>query len=351
MVGNKRIRDYDIEIGEMTPGARNAISDIEGVKVGHCTLSDGAVQTGVTAIIPNKGNLFKNKVIATPHVINGFGKFVGLLQVEEMGVIETPIILTNTLSIGTGCNALIEYMLDQNNDIGVTTSTVNPIVCECNDGYLNDIRTPNVRPEHIFEALRQADEDFDEGAVGAGTGMSCYKLKGGIGTASRQINLDKTYHLGALVLSNMGQTRDFAIKGNKIGQEILRRIEEDPLPDVGSIIIVLATDAPLNERQLKRVAKRAVVGLAHTGSYIGTDSGEIVLAFSTQNSVPHYEQEQIASCQRMHESNIDLFFRAASEVTEEAILNSMIAAPATVGRYGLMRRSLKDFEDLLGPCV
>lgn len=351
MSKNKRIRDYGIHVGQMATGVRNALTDVPGVKVGHCTLSDGNVQTGVTAILPHDGNLFKNKVVAASHIINGFGKSTGLVQVEEMGVIETPLVLTNALSVGTVCNALIKYMLSDNKDIGVTTSTVNPVVFECNDGYLNDIRTPNVKEAHVFEAIENASKDFDEGAVGAGTGMSCFKLKGGIGTSSRQIALDHTYHLGAMVLSNMGQTRDLTICGNNIGTEILDRMSEDPLPDVGSIIIILATDAPLNERQLKRISKRAVVGLARTGSFIGTGSGEIVLAFSTKNTVTHYKHEPVSACLRVHEGEMDLFFRAAAEATEEAILNSMVSAPATDGRDGLSRPSLKDFEDLLGRCV
>lgn len=343
----KRIRDYGVTIGEMPTGQRNAITDVPGVTVGHCTLSDGPVQTGVTAVIPRPGNLFRHKVMAATHIVNGFGKSAGLLQVEEMGVLETPILLTNTLSVGTAYSALVEHMLAENDDIGATTSTVNPVVCECNDGYLNDIRAMSVRTEHVHEALSSAGPDVAEGAVGAGRGMSCFKLKGGIGTASRRIDLGKPYHLGALVMSNMGQTRDLTIAGRTIGPEICRRNGGDALPDVGSIIIILATDAPLCDRQLKRLAKRAVVGLARTGSFIGNGSGEIVLAFTTENVVPHYEQDAVETYQRVHEKHMDILFRAAAESVEEAVLNSMTMAAPVTGRDGLSRRSLSQYADLI----
>ena len=347
MLEQKRIRDFGITIGEMDPGAKNSITDIEGIKVGHTTVSHGSAQTGVTAIFPQDRNLFQNKITAAVHVINGFGKSMGQMQVEEMGVIETPILLTNTLSIGVASNVLIQYMLDQNKDIGDTTSTVNPMVFECNDAYLNDIRGSHIKPEHVMNALNNADSDFKEGSVGAATGMSCYKLKGGIGTASRRIKLgEEEGHLGALVMTNMGQKRDLTIAGKQIGQDIINTDGNDKQPDEGSIIIILATDLPLTERQLKRVAKRAIVGLSRTGSYIGNGSGEVVLAFTTKNSVSHYKQATIESFNRIHEKELDLLFRAAAESTEEAILNSMITAKRTTGRHGHTRSSLTEFAHL-----
>ena len=342
----KRIADYGIKIGELLPGRRNAISDVPGVMVGHSTLNDGQIQTGVTAILPHAGNLYRDKVMAATHIINGFGKSVGLLQVEEMGVLETPIILTNTLGVGIACTALVEHMLQQNEDIGTTTGTVNPVICECNDGYLNDIRSLSVQGHHVHHALACASSDIAEGAVGAGRGMSCFKLKGGIGTASRQLACGGGYHLGALVLSNMGQTRDLMVAGRAIGPDISARDGGDKLPDVGSIIIVLATDAPLCERQLKRLSKRAVVGLARTGSFIGNSSGEIVLSFTTKNRVPHAPQSPLERYTRLHEKGMDSLFRAAAECVEEAILNSMVTAPAVTGRDGLKRQSLSTFSDL-----
>ena len=187
-----------LTVGRGTPGPRNLISDVPGVTVGHVTIQDGAgVNTGVTAVLPHGGNLFRDKVLAASVVINGFGKTIGLVQVEELGTIETPILLTNTLSVGTAATALVKYMLAQNADIGRTTGTVNPLVCECNDGFLNDIRGLHVREEHIFQAIAAAGPDFAEGAVGAGTGMSCLGFKGGVGSASRTAALEgRTYTVG-----------------------------------------------------------------------------------------------------------------------------------------------------------
>ena len=177
----KRITDYGVNTGILPRGPRNAITDVEGVRVGHCTLADGPVQTGVTAVLPHGGNLFREKLLAACHVINGFGKSAGLVQVEEMGTLETPVLLTNTFAVGAASEALVRHMLADNPDIGRETGTVNPVVCECNDGFLNDIRGFAVREEHVLRALASASEDFEEGAVGAGRGMSCHQLKGGIG--------------------------------------------------------------------------------------------------------------------------------------------------------------------------
>ena len=199
-------KESGLKIGRGTPGPRNLITDVPGVTVGHVTIRDGAdVNTGVTAILPHQGNIFQDKVMAASAVINGFGKSMGLVQVEELGTIETPIIMTNTLSIGTAATGLIKYMLQQNEDIGVKTGTVNPLVCECNDGRLNDIRGLHVKEEHVFEAIANCSEDFEEGVVGSGTGMCCLGLKGGIGSASRIVPVDgKDYTVGALVMSNFG---------------------------------------------------------------------------------------------------------------------------------------------------
>jgi len=348
MLNQKRIRDYGIKIGAMEPGKLNSITDIEGVRVGHVTICDGDAQTGVTAILPHQGNMFQQKLLAATHVINGFGKSMGLMQIDEMGVIETPILLSNTLSIGVASDALIQYMLEQNDDIGTTTGTVNPLVFECNDSYLNDIRTAHISKENVFEALSSTEQEFAEGAVGAGRGMSCYKLKGGIGTASRRFMIDdRESLLGALVMTNMGQKRDFTIDGKNIGEAIILVDGEDQKPDTGSIIIVLATDVALSERQLKRVAKRAAVGLSRTGSFVGSGSGEVVLAFTTKNSVSHYKNEKNEKLTRTHEDDLDILFRAAAESVEEAILNSMITAETTTGIEGNARKSLQEYMQLL----
>ncbi|MGE5633020.1 MAG: P1 family peptidase [Caulobacteraceae bacterium] len=345
----KKIRDYGIIIGCMPIGRNNSITDVEGVLVGHHTINDGDIKTGVTAVLPHPGNTFREKVVASSHVINGFGKTAGTIQVEELGTIETPIILTNTLSVGTAYDALVEYMISRNDDIGVRTGTVNPVVCECNDGFLNDIRGRHVKREHVLESIENASAMFDEGAVGAGTGMSCLGLKGGIGSASRIVRLDgKDYTLGVLVLSNFGAKEDLTIDGIKAGKIIWQEIggkEEDK----GSIITIIATDIPLSERQLKRVTKRAAIGLCRTGSFMGNGSGDIVIAFSTANKVKHYEDKDIVNFRIINEDRINDVFRAAAEATEEAVLNSLICSEETVGRDGHVKHSLKDYIYLIKP--
>ena len=336
-------KESGIKIGRGTPGQRNLITDVPGVKVGHVTIRDGAdVNTGVTAILPHEGNMFQEKVMASSCVINGFGKTMGLVQVEELGTIETPIIMTNTLSIGTAANALIKYMLQQNEDIGVKTGTVNPLVCECNDGVLNDIRGLHVKEEHVFEALANCSEEIEEGVVGSGTGMCCLGLKGGIGSASRIVKLDdKEYTVGALVMSNFGGAGRLLIEGRHMGQEIKDKLEAQQ--DKGSIIMLIATDIPLTERQLKRVARRAGVGLARTGSYYGNGSGDIAIAFTTANRVPHYSKTAVMDIKMISDNKIDPVFDMAAEAVEEAIISSLYHAETTTGRAGKVKYGLRDF--------
>ena len=347
MKEQKRLRDYGITIGRLPTGEKNSITDVPGVKVGHVTLDDGKIKTGVTAVIPHERDLFHEKLLAASHVINGFGKSVGTIQINELGTIETPILLTNTLSVGTVLDATVDYMLENNEDIGDTTGTVNAVVCECNDGeYLNDIRGKYVKKEHVFEAIKNADTEFEEGGVGAGTGMSCYKLKGGIGTASRQVSLkDKIYNVGVLILSNHGEKQDLLIDGKQVGKAIGDIDNCDSIEgDKGSIITVIATDLPLTSRQLKRVAKRAVMGIARTGSHMGHWSGEVVIAFSTANIIPHYEKDSLIEIKMLNPSKIDeIIFRAVVESTEEAILNSIVTAKTTVGKNGNFRKGLKEY--------
>ncbi len=341
----RRIEEYGIRIGRMPKGPRNTIADVPGVSVGHCTLADGAVQTGVTAVIPATGNLFREKVMAACHVINGFGKSCGIVQIEEMGTLETPILLTNTFGVGATSEALVRSMLGANPDIGRETGTVNPAVFECNDGFLNDIRALPVREEHVLRAIASAGPDFEEGAVGAGRGMSCYQLKGGIGSASRIVEYGgASFTLGALVLSNFGQMEDLTVDGRKLGGAIFGTAP--PEDEQGSIIAVLATDAPLTERQLKRVARRASVGITRTGAFIGNGSGEIALAFTTANRVFHDETSLVRRIGMFNENKINLLFRATVEATEEAVLNSMVCAEAVTGRDGHTRRSLAEFAEL-----
>ncbi|MEH7277002.1 DmpA family aminopeptidase [Neobacillus vireti] len=345
MNGQKRLRDFGVKIGRLEAGKYNSITDVEGVTVGHVTLSNKEIQTGVTAILPHQGNLFKEKLIASSHVINGFGKTMGTIQINELGTLETPIILTNTLSIGTAADALIEYMLELNPEIGITTGTVNPIICECNDMLLNDIRARFIKKEHIFQALSNASSIFKEGTVGAGTGMLCYSLKGGIGTSSRIMEIEHgTYTMGVLVLSNFGILSDLMINGKPIGKElrdaILKSREEEK--DKGSIIIIVATDLPVSERQLNRIIKRAVTGLSRTGSIITTGSGEVVIGFSTAMKIPHEKTLHCLSLSMIHEEDMDLAFRAIGEATEEAVLNSLVTASHVVGRDGNERPAFKD---------
>lgn len=327
------IDKYGIKVGRLDCGENNLITDVKGVKVGHVTLKDGNINTGVTAIIPYEGNIFKEKLYGAVHVINGFGKTIGTVQIEELGTIETPIMLTNTLNVGKVSDGLIEYMLNLNDDIGLTTGTINPIVCECNDGFLNDIRGRHIEKNHVLESLDKADIIFEQGAIGAGTGMTCFGYKGGIGSSSRKFDLgDEEYTLGALVLSNFGLKDDFLLTKENINRSF--EVEK------GSIIVILATDAPLCPRQLKRVAKRAGVGIIRLGSFLGNGSGDIVLAFSTANRINHYEKSGTLNIRVINENYIDNIFRAAAEATEEAVLNSMLYADSLGGRDGHKRESL-----------
>ncbi len=333
-------KGLDIAIGSLKKGKRNLITDVKGVKVGHVTLNDGNIKTGVTAVLPHEGNIFKEKVMASSCVINGFGKSMGILQIEELGTIETPIIMTNTLSVGTAAEGLVKYMLEQNEDIGTTTGTVNCVVTECNDGRLNDIRGLHVKEEHVLEAIKNASEDFKEGAVGSGTGMVCFSIKGGIGSSSRIVELDnKEYTLGAIVMSNFGSLKDLMISGDKIGERIYNQQQEK---DKGSIIMIIATDIPLSERQLKRVSKRAVIGLGRTGSYLGNGSGDICISFTTANIIKHYSDTNIVSMKMLDDEAIDKVFRAAAEAVEESIISSLYHAETTVGINGNTRKSLRD---------
>lgn len=341
---NKRIRDYNITIGKIPTGKNNTITDVKGLKVGHITLSDKNVKTGVTAIIPHGENIFKEKLVAATHIINGFGKSTGIIQIDELGTIETPIVLTNTLSVGTAYEALVKYMLENNNDIGDTTGTVNPIICECNDGNINDIRGMYIKEEHIYKAIENCDIEFQEGDVGAGTGMMCYGLKGGIGSSSRMIELeDSQYTVGVLVLSNFGSLEDFTLNGDHLGPKFVKKINNyRSIEDKGSIIIILATDIPVSSRQLQRIIKRTYPGIARTGSYTGNGSGEVVIGFSTANRIKHYEEKDIISLKIINENKIDNIFKATVEATEEAILNSLICSNTTVDRKGKTIYSLKD---------
>jgi D-aminopeptidase len=327
-------------IGALPPGTRNTIADVPGVTVGHATLSNGPVQTGVTILRLHGGDHFRDKLPAASVVLNGFGKSIGLVQVDELGQIETPVALTNTLSVGTVATALIRRAVAENPEIGRRTSTVNPVVFECNDGHLNDIQGLHVQESHVFAALDSCAADFARGAVGAGRGMTAYGLKGGIGSASRRIALDgEAHHLGALVLANFGRIGDLLVDGRRLGAELAAA---DAAPERGSVIVVLATDAPLEHRQLRRLALRAGVGLVRTGSHLGHGSGDIALAVSTAEPIRHAERRDIVARRALNENRIDLLFRAVAEATEDAVLDALFAAETIAGRDGHARESLRD---------
>lgn len=326
-----RARDHGIFIGELPAGARNKITDVPGVTVGHCTIDTDEHKTGVTVLLPCAENPFTHKLPAAAFVLNGFGKTLGLVQVEELGTLETPIALTNTLNVGIVHDALVEYMVARGKAEGTEVYSLNPVVCECNDSGLNNIQTRAVTAEHVQAAFRAASEDFLEGDVGAGKGMVCHGLKGGIGSASRTMEVDgETYTLGALVLANHGRMTDLTINGNHIGSQ-LDQAKAAKESDIGSCIVILATDLPLDSRQLGRVAKRASVGLARLGSYIGHGSGEVFVAFSTANAFDPNAKTAIRQISAFHEEKMDLPFRAAAEAVEEAILNCLFTARTCTG--------------------
>lgn len=326
-------------------GQRNLITDVPGVKVGQVTVDDGKVHSGVTAIIPATGNLFREKLPAGTCVLNGFGKSVGLVQIDELGTLETPIVLTNTFAVGTAVNSLTRRMLAENPEIGDSTSTVNPVVAECNDGDVSDIRAMRLTESDVEQAFANVGEEFEEGAVGAGRGMMCYDLKGGIGSSSRIVEVDEehSYTVGTLTMTNYGYLQDFIVNGLPIGKPLSEMIKADKeKEEKGSIITIIATDAPLNSRQLKRLAKRVTVGINRSGGYIGNGSGEIVFAFSTQNRVSHFAKSDLDTVTRFNDNHIDKFFRAVAASVDESILSSMVHAESVVDRKGRNRLGLVD---------
>ena len=339
----KKVREMGIKIGMLPVGEKNCITDVTGVQVGHVTLDEvindkGAYAcTGVTAILPHGGNLFQQKVTGASYVLNGFGKTTGLVQVNELGVIESPIMLTNTFGVPAVTQGTLQYMLDTNVEIGDTTGTINLVVGECNDSYLNSIRACPVTPQHAIEAIHNASENrAQEGAVGAGKGMVCFGYKGGIGSSSRIVTVaqdEHQYTVGCIVLTNFGQRSEFFTERYHVANS-----ENDPvvLPTDGSIIIVLATDAPLSSRQLTRVIKRCGIGLGRTGSHFSHGSGDIVIGFTTAHRIAHQSDSYCETRKQLREDHpiINQLFTAAAEATEEAILNSLSQAQNTTGRDG-----------------
>ena len=332
-----RARDLGLTIGIFNTGEYNAITDVPGVHVGQTTVLEGSrVRTGVTAILPHKGNLYSSRVPAAIHVGNGFGKLLGVTQVKELGEIETPILLTCTLCVWNAADAMVEWLLGQ--DEMENVRSINPVVGETNDGRLNDIRSRPIEAHHVVAALESATNGpVTEGAVGAGAGTVAFGWKGGIGTSSRVLPESLGgYNLGVLVQSNFGGILQIggAPVGIELGQysfsgQVSREQAPGPEEDIhewGSIMMVIATDAPLSDRNLERVARRAVMGLSRTGSYASNGSGDYVIAFSTANSVRRSSASEIHELEDLPNGRISALFQATVEATEEAIYNSLFKA-------------------------
>lgn len=329
-----RARDLGITVGFMSHGVNNSITDVPEVSVGHVTLIEGEgslrigqgpVRTGVTAVLPHQGNIFRNKVTATFHVINGFGKAIGMPQIEELGVIETPIALTSTLSTWRVADGLIDYLARDNPGV----LSFNPVVGECNDGYLNDIVGRHVKPFHVTSAIEEAaSPNIDEGNVGAGTGMTGFGWKGGIGTSSRVCDLPSgAYVIGVMALTNTGDPRELRMGGVQIGNYLMPPGLQSDIP--GSIMIIVGTNAPVTARQLGRIGRRAALGLARAGGIANHNSGDFVISFSNSHERPIVD-----------DSHLTPLFRGCIESTEEAIVNSILRASTLEGRDGNTRHSI-----------
>ncbi len=344
-----RARDLGITIGVLPTGKLNAITDVEGVKVGHVSLHEGtSVRTGVTAIVPHPGNIFQDKVPAAIYVGNGFGKLAGITQVKELGNLETPIILTNTLSVATAIDAVVEYTINQSGNELV--QSVNAVVGETNDGYLNDIRGRHLTKQYVLDAIANASTGkVAEGNVGAGVGMVCFGFKGGIGTASRVIPPSLGgYTVGVLVQSNFGGV--LQIDGAPVGEELRKYYLSNLLNEKadGSCMIIVATDAPLDARNLERLAQRAIMGLAKTGGIGSNGSGDYVIAISTDKRVrlQHDSRALTDSAVYVRNDAMSPLFMATIEATEEAIINSLFAAKTMSGKEGRKVEALPHDEVL-----
>ena len=344
----QRVRNLGLVIGTYPTGPLNAITDVAGVKVGHHTLirGDGAlrpgqgpVRTGVTVIIP-RDDVWHKKVPAGSFVLNGTGEMTGLSWVAESGFLEYPIALTNTLNVPRVANGVMSWMIQRYPEIGITDDTLTPVVAECDDGRLNDIQGRHVSEQDVIDALDSASGGpVKEGTVGAGTGMVSYGFKGGIGTASRKLSEQEGgYTIGALVNANHGRRPELVVAGVPVGRlyEPPARVSEalSPGQSEGSIIIIVATDAPLDARQLTRLAKRAALGLARTGSTARHGSGDFILAFSTANVIPHYPKDHTYTLTHLADTYLNPLISATVEATEESILNALTMATTVVGRDG-----------------
>ena len=332
-----RATELGVEIGILPHGPHNSITDVPEVSVGHVTLvegegplkvGEGPVRTGVTLILPHQDNTFIRKVRASVHVVNGFGKALGFLQVSELGVIESPIALTSTLSIWRAADALIDYLSANNPGV----FSFNPVVGECNDGFLNDIVGRHIRTEHVQQAISSATTpNIEEGNVGAGTGMTGFNWKGGIGTSSRLCDCSEgRYAVGAMVLNNTGDPREFRMDGTRVGRHLLPpETDFDPSRPGGSIIMLVATDAPVSSRQMGRITRRAALGLARAGGIADHGSGDFIIGFTNSTHQPS-----------IAENNLNPLLRGAIEATEEAIVNSVLRAETMTGQSGNTRHGI-----------
>ncbi|MEM8509994.1 MAG: P1 family peptidase [Bacteroidota bacterium] len=340
-----RLRDLGIEIGVLQPGPLNAITDVPDVAIGHITIIEGdSIRTGVTALLPHAGNIFQEKVPAAIHIGNGFGKLAGYTQVKELGNLETPIVLTNTLSVATAVNAIIGYTLTQKENVSVRS--VNAVVGETNDGYLNAIRGRHITEEHVVQAIKTATKGaVKEGNVGAGTGTVCFGFKGGIGTSSRVLpKKSGGYTVGVLVQSNFGGILQVA--GVDIGKQMGQYSNSFKYTADGSCMMVVMTNAPLDSRNLERLAKRAMLGLAKTGGIASNGSGDYVIAVSTAEEcrIPYQNDTKMITIPTLRNAAMTPLFLAVIEATEEAILNSLFAAEDMTGHEGNTVRALPKAE-------
>ena len=344
----QRVRDLGIVIGQYSTGAQNAITDVAGVKVGQTTLvtgegalvpGHGPVRTGVTVVIP-RDDVWHKKVPAGSFVLNGTGEMTGLAWVSESGFLEYPIALTNTLNVPRVANGVMNWMIARYPEVGITDDTLTPVVAECDDGRLNDIQGRHVSEADVVEAIDSASSGaVQEGTVGAGTGMVSYGFKGGIGTSSRRVSeTEGGYTVGVLVNANHGRRPELVVGGVPVGRlyEAVPPVAQtlSPGQSEGSIIVIIATDAPLDGRQLTRLAKRAALGLARTGSTARHGSGDFMLAFSTANVIPHYPTDRTYTLTQLADTHMNPLITATVEATEEAILNALTMASTVVGRDG-----------------
>jgi D-aminopeptidase len=339
-----RARELGLRIGRYRPGRYNAITDVAGVRVGHATLiagegplnvGRGPVRTGVTAILPNDGNVFEERCMSSAFVINGAGEVSGITQVLEWGLIETPILLSNTLSVGTASAATVRYMVERHPGIGRIHDVVIPVVGECDDSWLNDAAGGHVTQEHVFQALKSARSGpVAEGSVGGGTGMVTCDFNAGIGTSSRKLpEHEGGYTLGVLVMSNFGVMPNLRIDGFPVGEMLAPRYGKmkKRVDNYGSIIAVIATDAPLLPLQITRLCKRAALGIGRVGSHAAHGSGEIVLGFSTANTIPRETRKMVYRMRALLDRSINPLYEAVIEATEEAIVNAMFASDTMQG--------------------